>query len=301
MGNHEPDEPGLGSRRSAGGRANTAVPYVHHQRNCSHVSEGEGSGVGSAVVGAGDGVVESVSAGDESSLVGASAVVIDPDWGARVLLDASEGDGEPELSDADGDGEEEEGDGDASGEAESDAAASVEADSPDRGDSVSTASVVAAPSDVSPSADAVFGFEPGASVPSSARLSPPAARTNPATTISARFRRRRWAAALRSRRLPLAVPAPSASYSYSWTSSYSYSLASAAGVTADASRPRPRSAFRAAARPPRPASSTAPAEPSASGSGRGSASSGSVGRVAVDEPHPGQASAPLRCRWHWWQ
>lgn len=196
MGNHEPDEPGLGSRRSAGGRANTAAPYVHHQRNCSHVSEGEGSGVGSAVVGAGagDGVVESVSVGDESPLVGAGAVVIDPDWEAWVLLDESEGDGAPELSDADGDGEEEaeeEGDDDASGEAESDASASVEGDSPEEGDSGSPTSVVDAPSAVSPSAEAEFGFEPGASAPSSARLSPPAARTNPATTTNTRFRRRR--------------------------------------------------------------------------------------------------------------
>lgn len=77
-------------------------PYVHHHRNCSHVSEGDGSGVGSAVVGSDDGVVESVGV-EDSPLVGVGAEPTGADWASLLLLGEAVGDGEPGLSDADGD------------------------------------------------------------------------------------------------------------------------------------------------------------------------------------------------------
>ncbi|MEV0911931.1 hypothetical protein AB0J11_44885 [Streptomyces hokutonensis] len=100
-------------------------------------------------------------------------------------------------------------DADASGEAEPAPVPTVFV--APKGSAVPLASEDAAPSaDASPGA-AGFEVENGASVPSSARLSPPAASTKPAVTRSTRRRRRRCAAALRSRRLAPTVSGPSVS------------------------------------------------------------------------------------------
>lgn len=157
----------------------------------------------------------------------------------------------------------------------------------------------------SPVSDEVFappaagGLEvaKGTSMPSSATLRPPAARTKPAARRRVRRRRRRWAAALRSRRLP----AP--------TGPVTSSPASRPGP-----RPRPCARRRAARPCGAPASSwpcSCPSgvpEPSVrygsramSDGGGTSASSACARSSSTGVPHPGHARAPLRCRRHGWQ
>ncbi|MBX4174751.1 hypothetical protein K3A88_06835 [Streptomyces geysiriensis] len=125
---------------------------------------------------------------------------------------------------------------------------------------------LASPSVEAPPASAGLGGEPGASRPSSARLSPPAARTKPVVRNRTRRRRRRCAAALRSRRLarPAAGGPPDASAS----STRGTGTSSTLGVGTS---------------------------PTAADSGSG------VWSSPTGVPHPGQARAPLRCRRHGWQ
>lgn len=172
-----------------------------------HLSLGDGVGVGSDVVG--------------SDVVG-SAVGVDAavDAGARggvfvtvpapLVADCSE----VSFGDADGESDalsfEAEGDGEAEGSAEAEPAVP---DVSSRGWAVVPGDDVdAPPSVVSPPAEAAPGLVNGmASVPSSARLRPPAASTQAALTSRILRRRRRWAAALRSRRLPSAPEGSSTS------------------------------------------------------------------------------------------
>ncbi|MFI6929486.1 hypothetical protein [Streptomyces sp. NPDC050287] len=162
-----------------------------------HVSDGDGDGFGEA--GGSAGAVESESAG----VVGPEVGLEEPGWvadwaspsGVRVALSPFED------SDADGEAE-------ALGEAEG---LDEAEDLPPPTSALSSvgcadalgSDVDPSTSDDSPPATAGLreGANPGASTPSSARLRPPAARAKPTAISNTRLRRRRWAEALRSRRL----------------------------------------------------------------------------------------------------
>jgi len=154
---------------------------VHHHKKRLHVCEGVGSGVGTDVVG---GVVAGADVSGAEVAVGAEvevpgAVPVVADCSSLVFfLSFSEGDAETEAA--------AEGDSEASGE--SVAEASEEPDASSSGFDVSPACEDAEPSAGSSPAAAGFGRKPGPSVPSSARLSPPAARTKPAAMNSVRRR-----------------------------------------------------------------------------------------------------------------
>jgi hypothetical protein len=157
-----------------------------------HVFEGEGFGAGAEVVGAA--VAGAEVRGAEVPVAGAEA-----DRTGRVPADDPPP-AVPPLVDV--------------GDAEGDAEAEPDGEAEEPGLRVAAAALLdgeffgralaadeAEPSADSPPAAAGLGPSPGASTPSSARLRPAAARTKPTATKRVRRRRRRCAAALRSRRL----------------------------------------------------------------------------------------------------
>ena len=172
--------------------------YEHHHRKRVHVSDGVGDG-------SGDVVGPTVGAGSASESDGAVGPEADSEEPGPVAGRASPS-GAPvassfEGSDADGAAEEL---GEAEGlmEAEGLSTPAPAPASSDRADALASDADPSTSDDSPPAAAGLRADEnPGASTPSSARLRPPTARAKPTVTSNTRLRRRRWAEALRSRRL----------------------------------------------------------------------------------------------------